>query len=93
MLARMFSGLLENARDSSGRVFIDRDGSQFSIVMQYLRDGQHFRLPESLGDDQLHALEREAHSTQCFSVNRLIQLQTLVSVTSACTRCEPQCFS
>jgi BTB/POZ domain len=58
MLARMFGdGALQSARDSRGRVFIDRDGSLFSFILQWLRDR---RIPPHLTASQLQALRIEA---------------------------------
>jgi BTB/POZ domain len=58
MLARMFGdGALQSARDSQGRVFIDRDCTVFSFILQWLRD-RH--LPPDLTAKQLQALRREA---------------------------------
>jgi BTB/POZ domain len=58
MLARMFGdGALQSARDSQGRVFIDRDGTVFSLILQWLRD-RH--LSPDLTASQLQALRREA---------------------------------
>jgi BTB/POZ domain len=60
MLARMFAGKLSSASDSQGRIFIDRDGSHFAIILNYLRNGAYYELPASLTRDQLQALMSEA---------------------------------
>ena len=39
MLAAMFSGRHEIISESDGCVFIDRDGTHFRYVLNYLRDG------------------------------------------------------
>ena len=53
MLARMFEGDLEpSCKDSSGRYFIDRDGSAFQHVLTYLR-GEKLPLA-AFGADRLH---------------------------------------
>jgi len=39
MLARMFSGLIDTRKDPAGNYFIDRDGSHFGTILNYLRDG------------------------------------------------------
>jgi BTB/POZ domain len=56
----MFAGKLSSARDSQGRIFIDRDGSHFAIILNYLRNGAYYELPASLTRDQLQALMSEA---------------------------------
>lgn len=38
MLAAMFSGRHELDTDSEGRFFIDRDGTYFKYILNYLRD-------------------------------------------------------
>ena len=38
MLAAMFSGRHELDTDSEGRYFIDRDGTYFKYILNYLRD-------------------------------------------------------
>jgi BTB/POZ domain len=59
MLARMFNGQLDSATDAHGRVFIDRDGSLFATVLEYLRNAD-YELPDSITKGQLQALRREA---------------------------------
>mmetsp|Transcript_7778 Transcript_7778/g.8570 ORF Transcript_7778/g.8570 Transcript_7778/m.8570 type:complete len:348 (-) Transcript_7778:174-1217(-) len=39
MLASMFSGRYNVTKDESGCVFIDRDGTHFRYILNYLRDG------------------------------------------------------
>ena len=40
MLARLFNGEQDNgAHDDDGRIFIDRDGAAFAVVLTYLRTG------------------------------------------------------
>jgi hypothetical protein len=39
MLARMFSGAFAVATDKDGNYFIDRDGTHFRYILNYLRDG------------------------------------------------------
>lgn len=39
MLAAMFSGRHELLKEEDGCVFIDRDGTHFRYVLNYLRDG------------------------------------------------------
>jgi BTB/POZ domain len=58
MLARLVTGALNTARDSQHRIFIDRDGSLFLIILQWLRDPIGASLPPSL--HMLQALQRES---------------------------------
>ena len=50
MLARMFGGEFRPAAEESGNYFIDRDGTHFRYILNYLRDGT-VELPQ---DEQLH---------------------------------------
>ena len=69
MLAAMFSGRHELDTDSEGRYFIDRDGTYFKYILNYLRDRKQLpsadialevrTRPECNGDDyqcHLHPL-------------------------------------
>ena len=48
MLAKMFSGELPpSQKDSSGRFFIDRDGSRFATILAFLR-GELVEIPASV---------------------------------------------
>jgi BTB/POZ domain len=58
MLARLVTGALNTARDSQHRIFIDRDGPLFLLVLQWLRNPTGASLPPSL--HMLQALQRES---------------------------------
>lgn len=45
MLAAMFSGRHHLNTDSEGRYFIDRDGSYFEHILNFLRDSSHLPSP------------------------------------------------
>ena len=42
MLAAMFSGRHNVTKDEDGRYFIDRDGTHFRYILNYLRDGNTY---------------------------------------------------
>ena len=42
MLAAMFSGRHNVQKDEDGRYFIDRDGTHFRYILNYLRDGNTY---------------------------------------------------
>ena len=42
MLAAMFSGRHNVSTDEDGRYFIDRDGTHFRYILNYLRDGNTY---------------------------------------------------
>jgi hypothetical protein len=48
----MFSGQMGNRRDADGRYFIDRDGTHFRYILNYLRDGTS-TCPAALRDEVL----------------------------------------
>ena len=55
MLAAMFSGRHNARKDEDGRYFIDRDGTHFRYILNYLRDGNTY-LPVENGQliDELY---------------------------------------
>uniref|UniRef100_A0A7E4VNP3 BTB domain-containing protein n=1 Tax=Panagrellus redivivus TaxID=6233 RepID=A0A7E4VNP3_PANRE len=70
--------------DSSGRLFVDRDGKLFGLVLQFLRDGHHAVLPKD--EAVLRSLRREAEyfglvSFIAFIDNELQKLKSTVSET------------
>jgi len=52
----MFSGNYKNEKDENGAYFIDRDGSNFDIILNYLRD---LILPDDLSKNTLKSLLQE----------------------------------
>jgi BTB/POZ domain len=62
MLARLVDGPLNSSTDSQGRLFIDRDGFLFLLVLQWLRDPSPSTLPSSF--HTLQALKRESEFYQ-----------------------------
>jgi hypothetical protein len=60
MLAVMFSGRHTTTKDDDGRYFIDRDGTHFRYILNYLRDGNTY-LP---ADNQ--QLMDELYEEVCF---------------------------
>uniref|UniRef100_A0A1A8QDD6 BTB/POZ domain-containing protein KCTD7 n=1 Tax=Nothobranchius rachovii TaxID=451742 RepID=A0A1A8QDD6_9TELE len=63
MLAAMFSGRHYIPRDAEGRYFIDRDGTYFGDILNFLREGE---LPHR---DRVRAVHREA---QYYSIGPLL---------------------
>ncbi|XP_077403325.1 BTB/POZ domain-containing protein KCTD7 [Vanacampus margaritifer] len=64
MLAAMFSGRHHIPRDSDGRFFIDRDGTYFGDILNFLREGE---LPQH---ERVRAVHREA---QYYSIAPLLE--------------------
>ena len=69
MLAHMFSGLFTIQKDEQGCIFIDRDGSHFRYILNYLRDGR-----VDLPDDPLifNEIKREAEYYQLMALAQQI---------------------
>ena len=61
MLAAMFSGTFGKKTSEDGSFFIDRDGTHFRFILNYLRDGELI-LPE--GAKFLKELRKEAEFYQ-----------------------------
>ena len=55
MLSAMFSGRHNVIKDEDGRYFIDRDGTHFRYILNYLRDGNTY-IPQDNPQilDELH---------------------------------------
>jgi len=70
MLAAMFSGRHRCDKQPDGTYFIDRDGTYFSYILNYLRDGE-----VDLPDDQqaCKALLREARFYNLSSLERAVE--------------------
>ncbi|XP_037125524.1 BTB/POZ domain-containing protein KCTD7 [Syngnathus acus] len=64
MLAAMFSGRHHIPRDADGRFFIDRDGTYFGDILNFLREGE---LPQR---ERVRAVHREA---QYYSIAPLLE--------------------
>jgi len=61
----MFSGRYEMPKDDQGAVFLDRDGTHFRLILNYLLDGV---LPPNMSEDVRHALLIEANYYQLASL-------------------------
>lgn len=73
MIAVMFSGRHNLYKSEDGSYFIDRDGTYFRYILNYLRGG--ISLPSELPDDQaiLRELHREADYFQLKNFKELIE--------------------
>lgn len=60
MLAAMFSGRHYVQKDEDGRYFIDRDGTHFRYILNYLRDGNTYLPTEN------QQLTDELYEEVCF---------------------------
>ena len=68
MLSALFSGRIPIEKDLKGRVFLDRDGKHFNLILNFLRDGV-ISLPEN--KQHLEELKREA---QYYCIHDLVEL-------------------
>ena len=57
VLALMFSGNFDLKKEDDGLFFIDRDGTSFHHILNYLRDG---KIPEVVIEDHESEMQREA---------------------------------
>ena len=72
MLGTMFSGRQKVAKDSKGNYFIDRDGSLFRHVLNFLRSWE-LRLPQSF--DEFEQLSAEADFYQVGDLIKALQIR------------------
>ena len=68
MLAAMFSGRHEVKHEKDGTVFIDRDGTHFRYILNYLRDGA---TEGSLPEEQ-QALKELLNEAVYFQITALV---------------------
>lgn len=82
MLSTLLSGSIAShtSEDDDGWVFIDRDGSQFSHILNYLREGEAFLLPDTRSQQQ--ALLQEAKFYLLDGLADLIKARLVVSPSS-----------
>jgi uncharacterized protein YjbI with pentapeptide repeats len=71
MLAAMFSGRHELIPDKEGAYFIDRDGTHFRYILNYLRDGDAAYIPND--KMVLEELFREANFYQLGGLSNVIK--------------------
>ena len=76
MLGAMFSGRHEVPQDDDGYVFIDRDGTHFRIILNFLRTGV-LHVPESL-----QAANELTHELQYYQLDTCVEAGAL-STTAA----------
>eukprot|EP01027_Heterolobosea_sp_BB2_P009921 GEZU01014604.1.p1 GENE.GEZU01014604.1~~GEZU01014604.1.p1 ORF type:complete len:207 (-),score=47.40 GEZU01014604.1:104-724(-) len=72
MLAAMFSGRYNMEPDEDGEYFIDRDGSVFGFVLNYLRDGGSVDLPPASKELLRKRILREAQYFQLTGLVRML---------------------
>jgi hypothetical protein len=73
MLARMFSGRHNVTKDEDGRYFIDRDGTHFRYILNYLRDGNTY-----IPADNQHVLDELYEEVQFYQLEGLLQKLELI---------------
>lgn len=54
MLSAMFSGRYNVVKDGDGSYFIDRDGTHFRYILNYLRDGNTYLPTDEQQADELY---------------------------------------
>mmetsp|Transcript_23799 Transcript_23799/g.39142 ORF Transcript_23799/g.39142 Transcript_23799/m.39142 type:complete len:286 (-) Transcript_23799:58-915(-) len=65
----LLSGNFKVVTDADGSIFVDRDGTTFEFVLNYLRDGREVVLP-----DDKHILERIAREAKYYGFEELVDL-------------------
>lgn len=73
MLAAMFSGRHEIVKERDGCVFIDRDGTNFRFILNYLRDGMQALTALPKSRQSLRELRNEAVYYQLFGLVQKIE--------------------
>ena len=68
MLAAMFSGRHNVIKDEEGRYFIDRDGTHFRYILNYLRDGNTY-----IPFDNQQLVDELYEEVQFFNVENLLR--------------------
>ena len=68
MLSAMFSGRHNVTKDEDGRYFIDRDGTHFRYVLNYLRDGNTY-----IPIDNQQVLDELCEEVQFYQIEGLLQ--------------------
>ena len=67
MLAAMFSGRHNVIKDEEGRYFIDRDGTHFRYILNYLRDGNTY-----IPFDNQQLVDELYEEVQFFNIENLL---------------------
>ena len=86
MLAAMFSGKFDMKPSEDGSFFIDRDGTHFRFILNFLRTGK-LTLPE--GATCTKELEEEAEFYQIQGLIEALRAAKLTVTNKACTPEEP----
>ncbi|RUS21645.1 hypothetical protein BC937DRAFT_91991 [Endogone sp. FLAS-F59071] len=73
MLAAMFSGRHALIAEADGSYFIDRDGTHFRLILNYLRD---LRIPSSVTDDQ-KICDELIQEARFYQIDGLLKLKWL----------------
>ena len=68
MLSAMFSGRHNVQKDEDGRYFIDRDGTHFRYILNYLRDGNTY-----IPVDNQQVIDELYEEVQFYHIENLLQ--------------------